>query len=277
MHVPSSWKNPYPLPAIKGAICITNTCHETSERLTTAAEPVVPGQLLICPVRAAPMHPCLDPSLLLDKHTPQIPVLILILCYPSMLSQQQVRDESPSMRARSMPRTTEATRCYPIHFASPWTTSEETTVLWISSISDRATAETTWAQCRCDDHTQDTAHEAKWSLHGQLMDSFPAQMEGYERPGKVVSTDSKTSRSLGRVAWKVPGRGPTEHPTKISRLTQRSLYTYTPLTQRSCVHTHTHIHTHTPLTQRSCTHTHTHTHTLSLPGLSLVFHSLQST
>ena len=205
------------------------------------------------------MHPCPDPSLRLDKHTPQTPVLILILCYPSMLSQQQVRDESPSMRARSTPRTTEATRCYPIHFASPSTTSEETTVLWISSISDGATAETTQAQCRCDDHTQDTAHEAKWSLHGQLLDSLPAQMEGYEGPGKVVSTDSKTSRSLGRVAWKVPGRGPTERPTKISRLTQRSLYT----------HTHTHTHT----TDPKELYTHTHTHTLvsswSLSGFPL--------
>ena len=245
--MPSSWKNPSPIPTIKGAVCITNTCHETSERLTTAAEPAVPGQLPTGPAgedstnapmpgpqpppgQTHPSDPGPDPQTTQEKPA----------CYPSSRSGMRVHQGG----ARSTPRTAEATWCHPTPFASPWTTSEETTVLWISSISDRARAETTRAQRRCDDHRQDTAHEAKWSLRGQLMDSLPAQLEGCEGQGRVVGTDSKTSRILGRVAWKAPGRGPTEHPTKISGLTQRS-----------CTHTHTH----TPLTQRSCTHTHTQT------------------
>lgn len=140
-RVPSSWKNPSPSPNIKGAVCITNTCHETSERLTSAAEPAVPGQLPTgpegegstdatmpgpqpLPGQTHPSDPGPDPQTTQEKPA----------WYPSSRSEMRVHQGG----ARSTCRTAEATWCHPDPFASPWTTLEETTVLWVSSISDRA-------------------------------------------------------------------------------------------------------------------------------------------
>lgn len=87
-----------------------------------------------------------------------------------------------------MPRTTEA-RCHlPASLASLWTTSQATTMLWVLSISDGAGDHV----CASSDAMTTRGTQPK---AGCLMDSHPAQLEGWEGPGRLpggaVDTDSR--------------------------------------------------------------------------------------
>ena len=79
-----------------------------------------------------------------------------------------------------MPRTTEARRHLPASLASLWTTSEETTVLWVSSISDGAGHRQRVRKLGCDDHTWDPAQS--WTADGQS----PSTTGGVGGAGKTA-------------------------------------------------------------------------------------------
>lgn len=123
------------------------------------------------PVQAQPSDPRSDPQ----TSDPQTPVL-KPPCYPSTRTGPGVQQSG----ARSMPRTTE-TRCHlPASLASLWTTSEETTMLWVLSISDGAGHRPRVRKLGCNDHTWDPAQS--WTADGQS----PSTTGGVGGAGKAA-------------------------------------------------------------------------------------------
>ena len=111
-----------------------------------------------------------------DLHSDPRAIRMKPPCYPSTRTGPGVRQSG----ARSMPRTTEARRHLPASLASLWTTSEETTVLWVSSISDGAGHRQRVRKLGCDDHTWDPAQS--WTADGQS----PSTTGGVGGAGKTA-------------------------------------------------------------------------------------------
>ena len=168
-------------------------------------------------------------------------------CYPSTRTGPGVRQSG----ARSMPRTTEARRHLPASLASLWTTSEETTVLWVSSISDGAGHRQRVRKLGCDDHTWDPAQS--WTADGQS----PSTTGGVGGAGKTArercghrQQEPLGSQCDGQGGLESAGQGAPRNPHPVSGPTQRSC-SYTP--SRSVISSYSSLVSHSPETTEHVT------------------------